>query len=345
MRRTGFTIAGTLAPMAGCVTEMGGSIERVFQRAELPLGLLQTPHIPVPLREHFRLLMMASREVRDALFAARLGKQVTVGNLGIYGKWVTQAPTLHEALLRANTGLPYMLQTATRLVLRIDKRCATWSYELADPTFEGRQHNELLALSYMIAVIRYYCGANWFPDHVIIGGTPMRSPGTLEHVLSTNVVFRDTAGAIVFGRQRLATRNPARQQLAPGLSANDLEHAFGIPEPDDLVQITSALIALELLDGLPSLGSVSNRAGMSRRTLQRHLMIRGARFSELLGEVLQGQAFRLLRTSDQTVTEIATLLGYNDAAHFSRAFERWTGMSPSRWRAQIYADREVDWDR
>jgi AraC-like DNA-binding protein len=154
-------------------------------------------------------------------------------------------------------------------------------------------------------------------------------------------VFRDAAGAIVFGGQQLATRNPARQHLATGLSANDLEHAFGIPEPDDLVQIVSALVALELLDRFPSLSSVSSRAGMTRRTLQRHLLMRGARFSEVLREVLQRHAFRLLRTSDQTVTEIATLLGYNDAAHFSRAFERWTGMSPSRWRAGICADREA----
>jgi AraC-like DNA-binding protein len=335
MRRTGFTIAGTLAPMAGCVTEMGGSIERVFQRADLPLGLMQTPHMPVPLREHFRLLMMAGREVRDGLFAARLGKQVTVSHLGVFGKWVTQAPTLHEALLRANASLPYMLQTATRLVLRTEKRHATWSYELADPAIEGRQHNELLALSYMIAVVRHYRGTTWFPDHVIIGGAPMLPAGALEQVLNTNVVFSDTAGAIVFGRPQLATRNPARQHLAPGLSADDLEHAFGIPQPDDLVQTTSALIAIELLDRFPSLDLVSSRAGMSRRTLQRHLLVRGVRFSELLREALQRRAFRLLRTSDQTVTEIATLLGYNDAAHFSRAFERWTGMSPSRWRTGI----------
>jgi AraC-like DNA-binding protein len=232
------------------------------------------------------------------------------------------------------SSLPYLLQTATRLVLRFKRRQAIWSYELADPAIEGRRHNELLALSYMVAIVRHYRGTAWYPDHLVIGGTPVISKGALEQVLNTNVSFRDTAGAIVFDRQQLATCNPAKQHSGSGLSADDLEHAFGMPEPGDLVQTTSALITLELVDGFPSLDAVSRRVGINRRTLQRHLLARGVGFSELLREALQRQAFKLLRTSDQSVTEIATVLGYDDAAHFARAFERWTGRSPSRWRAE-----------
>lgn len=334
MRRTGFTIAGTLAPMAGCVTEMGGSIERVFQRADLPMGLLQVPNMPVPLREHFRLLMMGAREVGDDFLGARVGKRATIENLGVFGKWVTQAPTLYEALLRANVSLPYTLQSATRLILRLKKRHAIWSYELDDPVIDGRQSNELLALCYMVTVVRHYLGAAWFPDHIVVGGTPMRPRGALEQVLNTNVVFRDTAGGIAFERRQLATRNPANRSSAAALGADDLEHAFGMPEPGNLVQTTSALIALELLDGFPSLDLVSRRVGLSRRTLQRRLSAHGAAFSELLREALQRRAFKLLRTSGQSITEIAALMGYNDTAHFARAFERWTGTSPTRWRAE-----------
>ncbi len=332
MRQTGFTRAGTLAPMAGMVTAMGGSIDRVFQRAELPPGLLQTPDMPVPLRDHFRLLAMASRELGDGLFPARLGQQVAIEHLGVFGLWVTQAPSLYEAILRANASMPYMLQSATQLVLRIRGQRANWSYELADPAIEGRQQNEVLAMSYMVAVGRYFLGAAWAPGHIIAGGWPMPSNGPMEQILRTNVVFRDLPITIVFDRQQLAARNPdGRQQ--PGLSAEDLERGLNIPDPSDFVAMTSALIELELLGRYPSLAWVCRRMGISGRTLQRQLQMRGVRFSDLLQGVLQKRAFILLRTTGQTVTEVAAQLGYNDPAHFTRAFERWTGMSPRGWRA------------
>ncbi|MGK7754318.1 MULTISPECIES: helix-turn-helix domain-containing protein [unclassified Roseovarius] len=36
----------------------------------------------------------------------------------------------------------------------------------------------------------------------------------------------------------------------------------------------------------------------------------------------------------ERVTDIAQRLGYSDAAHFSRAFRRWTGTTPSDVRAR-----------
>lgn len=46
-----------------------------------------------------------------------------------------------------------------------------------------------------------------------------------------------------------------------------------------------------------------------------------------------------LRTSDRSVNELADALGYTDAASFSAAFRRWTGLSPTDYRARARADR------
>jgi AraC-like DNA-binding protein len=323
--------------MADILTMMGGSIDRVFQSADLPIELLHIPDTLVPLREHFRLLNMASRELRDDLFSARVGQQVSIENLGPFGKWVTQASTLHEAILRANASLPSMLQSATNLVLRFEGHRAKWSYELGDPATEGRQQNEVLALSYMIAVVRYFLGPSWAPEYIIVGGKPITSNGRLEHMLHTNVVFRDSAGAIVLDRRRLWAFNPDIRQHRRGLDADELERGFGIPDPSDLARIISTLMELELLGRRPTLDRLCLQMGITRRTLQRRLFAQhGVRFSELLQEVLRQRAFTLLRSTDRTVTEIATALDYNDAAHFARAFERWTGTSPSQWRTKWY---------
>ncbi|NNL06356.1 MAG: helix-turn-helix transcriptional regulator, partial [Gammaproteobacteria bacterium] len=39
-----------------------------------------------------------------------------------------------------------------------------------------------------------------------------------------------------------------------------------------------------------------------------------------------------LKLTNMKITEIAQQRGYNDTAHFTRAFKRWTGMTPSRYR-------------
>jgi AraC-like DNA-binding protein len=55
-------------------------------------------------------------------------------------------------------------------------------------------------------------------------------------------------------------------------------------------------------------------------------------YRELVDELRSQQATELLRHSDASVTDIAFDLGYTDVAHFTRAFRRWTGVSPNRYR-------------
>ena len=43
-------------------------------------------------------------------------------------------------------------------------------------------------------------------------------------------------------------------------------------------------------------------------------------------------ATQLLQNTDVTVLDVALDAGYSDHAHFTRAFRRWTGMSPSEFR-------------
>ncbi|MCY1412522.1 putative HTH-type transcriptional regulator [compost metagenome] len=81
-----------------------------------------------------------------------------------------------------------------------------------------------------------------------------------------------------------------------------------------------------------SLKQVAAQMGMSARTLQRRLGPYGLSFQGLQNQVRAQAAKRMLGNPKLSISEIAWRLGYADVSGFSHAFQRWTGVSPRRFR-------------
>ena len=80
--------------------------------------------------------------------------------------------------------------------------------------------------------------------------------------------------------------------------------------------------------------AIARQIGMSHRTLARRLCSEGLTFSEIAEELKADLARHYLRDSDLPVSQIAWLLGYREVSPFTRAFKRWTGMTPRQLRAE-----------
>jgi AraC-like DNA-binding protein len=91
-------------------------------------------------------------------------------------------------------------------------------------------------------------------------------------------------------------------------------------------------------DEPPALGEVAARLRLSERTLVRRLGERGASFRALVDEVRRRRAAALLADPRVPVSEVAYRLGYTDPANFGRAFRRWFGASPRRYRDILRSD-------
>ncbi|MEQ1569992.1 MAG: helix-turn-helix transcriptional regulator [Myxococcota bacterium] len=70
------------------------------------------------------------------------------------------------------------------------------------------------------------------------------------------------------------------------------------------------------------------------RTLQRRLTEEGTSIQEVLARARVAGAQRLLRETDLSITEIGSMTGFSDTAHFSRRFRDAVGQPPSAWREQ-----------
>jgi AraC-like DNA-binding protein len=78
--------------------------------------------------------------------------------------------------------------------------------------------------------------------------------------------------------------------------------------------------------------TIARQMGFSRATLFRKLRAEGVTFDEVLEKLRLDRALQLLRDEKRSVQQTAHLLGFSDPAAFSRAFKRWTGVSPKAIR-------------
>lgn len=86
----------------------------------------------------------------------------------------------------------------------------------------------------------------------------------------------------------------------------------------------------------PSLEAMASRLHMSVRSLTRKLHNQGWSYQRLIDEVREIHARRYLSDPARSITSIAQALGYADSSGFHRAFKKWTGLSPTRYRDNLF---------
>ncbi len=116
------------------------------------------------------------------------------------------------------------------------------------------------------------------------------------------------------------------------LRESDARRLLLSPPDGDFIQALRAVIKDFRESGWLSIAQTANLADMSVRALQRKLAAEGHVFSKLVDEVRADLAAEMLEDRDLTLAEIATALGYSTHSNFARAFERWTGRSPTEFR-------------
>jgi AraC-like DNA-binding protein len=80
---------------------------------------------------------------------------------------------------------------------------------------------------------------------------------------------------------------------------------------------------------------VARRFGVTSWTLRRRLTDEATSYSMIRKRVQLSMATEFLRRSDLTINEVAELANFSDAGAFRRAFQQWTGHSPSAYREDV----------
>ena len=152
-------------------------------------------------------------------------------------------------------------------------------------------------------------------------------------VFKCPVYFNQPDSKIVFDRKALDL--PPKHHN-PSLKEATLQYANQLPDElrqTKLSEQIRRMIERSLNHKESDIQSIAQKLNMSKEALYKRLKMEGQVFQKLLDNVRLNKACQLLTYSSISPTEIAYILGFSELSAFSRAFKRWTGVSPRVYRA------------
>jgi AraC-like DNA-binding protein len=157
--------------------------------------------------------------------------------------------------------------------------------------------------------------------------------GAFERALGCPVTSSATWNGIAIGlnawRLPLRRRDPVLRQMLQ-VQADDV--LARLPAREGLALEVQRALTERVAGGDTRITTLAPRLAMSARTLQRRLAAQRVSYRELLEDARKAAAGRHVADSVLSIAEVAFLVGYSEPAPFHRAFKRWYGMTPQRYR-------------
>ncbi len=273
-------------------------------------------------------------------FGLMVAPYLTITNYGCWGEYILAAATLGAAIGRAVATIGFHSKGDKFAVAIADGR-ARLSYASAAKGKDGYQHVACGAAGVIVSLCKSFLPAHWRPQRIELDIPVPRGAGIVEDAFQCPVIFDAPQVAVYLDANRLHEGPPAGKAV-PLVTIDDLVRArVECLRLDSLRDIIVQQIWSQVLTGEVSIESAALSLGTSVRTLQRELNREGTDFRTLANAVRTRRAIELLQQTNTSVTNIAVALGYSSPAHFTRAFHKATGSSPSEFRRRSSPTRAM----
>jgi len=324
-----------VAALLPCLTflkEIGAPVQKLLAAVRLPAVACHHPEALIPLHQGIHLFARAARSQGIEHFGAQVGQRARFEALGTFGRLTCGSFTLHEAIGTASR-LIGGHSSGERLWLTVRGEQAALCHQFVVDIDRGYQAADEYALMYLLHLVRLAASSAWRPQEVQLQSGPSVGLDKVDLLTESRLVFNHEFTAVLLPRALLSLPLTRRAQQ-PAMPL-DMETNLWLSAPagdfsGSLRQVLEAL----LQEGYPAIELAADAVGMSVRTLQRRLAGAELSYGRLVERVRFEKAVRLLAQPDVRLLDVAFELGYSEAANFSRAFRRWTGVAPSEFRRQ-----------
>jgi len=206
------------------------------------------------------------------------------------------------------------------------------TYDVHRPRVEATDQAGDGALAAMFNIMRALCGPQWKPIEVRMAHRKPDDVGPYRRFFKAPLRFDAEGNAMVFSADWLVHPLPGADSHVRGLLQRQID-ALEVRHGADFPEQVRSVLRTALLTGHSRADQVAAMFSMHSRTLSRRLDAFGVGLQELVDEGRFEIARQMLGDSAMDVRQIALLLGYADPSAFTRAFRRWSGTTPGRWRA------------
>ena len=259
-----------------------------------------------------------------------VGQRSGISHLGIAGFIARAAPSVEVALRSLISHLD-LHESRALLSLTVDEPYASLAYFLAEPKIEGLEQVSDLAAVMMYQFMRALCGNNWAASTVNL---PRRRPTDCEpyrRFFGCPVFFDSADCSITFSNRHLSQDSLGADALLFEYLQHEADALHTLQRHELMDELPTVLIKA-LLNGQSRAQQVASVFGLQERTFHRRLSAAGTSFRTELDRARHLVSEQLLVGTELPVCDIAGALGYADSSGFIRAFQRWSGFSPSAWR-------------
>lgn len=299
--------------------------------AGLSLELLSSPEARVPYAAAEALGLRAAALAQDSNFGLHLAQ--TVGDrehLDAGLLLVMASPTVRAGLERV-VRYQRFWGDGERTSLHPDPLGLCVRYSMRSSP-EGRRHADECAAAEFVLGLRQLTGTELSPAQVRFAHPAPAD--TTEHEALFRAPLRWSAPhtEVLLTEPQLALPMPQANETYAGIFEAQVQRALAsLPAEAGLRAEVREAARAALLGGECTLERTARALRLHPRALQRQLQRAGTTFAALVDALRRELALEHLARGTSP-TELAFLLGFAEPSAFFRAFKRWTGTTPERYR-------------
>jgi len=300
----------------------------LFKSVGLPADI-EDPDSLLPEGPFWRLINMVALEHSVPDFGMRVALVTPWHRVESLAPLLRDCSTLKNLL---DTFCKLATSQASNVVFDLQRDPAqSWFSYFGEIVFKRDVQMELYRITSMIDMVRQAAGTDWHPARVRLMMPQTSIIGHCSILSHSSITFSSSTTAV---------------SLEPGLL--DLPVEFTNAD-DDLAATTQnrsriqsdfetsirKIIESYSPNSQITIDDLARLTDMSVRTLQRRLTAQNLQFKQLLNQARFSHASEKLKKTRLPIARIARSMGYSDAAHFTRAFRRWAGVTPREFRKQL----------
>jgi len=300
-----------------------------FGKCRLPLAKLDDPASLLPLKPFWRLVNRVAIEENIADFGMQVARATPWFEIPTMKPRLETQPNLDSLLAQFCQIAGGQSSNVTFAVTTANDVCR-FEY-LLNPLIVNDIQMEIYRVTSMIELVQVIAGKRWRPQAVSLLMAENRIVDRVAILSGLEIRFAEPYTAIHFPRALLEASSN-RADKAPTGRQPRVDRRKQMTMRTDLISALREILGNYVTEEYLSIELVADLAGLTARSLQRAIKAHGTSYRDLLNDARRDYALEKLRDADIGIHEIAKHLGYREASHFTRAFKRWTEMTPSEYR-------------